>query len=171
MTKYQNIINRTIEKKDADRAALEKHLYACRAAVPIIEKFNGKVINKRFETALREAGSFRLDLNDFWTRIETTYNEAVKNNRGTWTYTGKPHMSLNIVLEDKRLNAEETLENMSNLIHQMEKSFVATACNEVTLSEQLSALEALDKQAQELLDQIDSDVREVARSTFYRIKL
>lgn len=89
--------------------------------LPTLKKFDGKVYNKRFITALQNCCNSRMIVRDMeYQRIDIQYRKE------EFSYTEYETMGIRVHLDDKRMSYEETinLNNMRgyNLIESFEKT-------------------------------------------------
>lgn len=164
---YTNIIKRVQQQKQVDAIAITKHLEATQALAPIIQQFDGKVINKRFETACKKFGSFYLEVD----KLTSFYNESISVN-GRSVYTSQSEQAFALVLDgEKRLQAEETMQNLEQHIDRLQRELKKTDFDQAKTLEQYTKLEAIANQLDELLEGMDYTTRKEVARVHYRLNI
>jgi len=161
MRNYSYELGKIKGAMEKETNALWHHIEAFRKLFEkdVLKQFDGKVVNVRLQRAIKEQTGFSIYLND---GLLTSHAKAFADYNRTQTFE--------LVIEDKRLNADETNTNLkyfvSNLLTELEKY----KYDEQSILAYFNEMEDMNTRIQELRKTMPYIVRDNTRNTFYNIQ-
>ena len=170
------LIQELKEEMMVEKTAIEFHLENLSKIHEVIRKFDGKVANKRLYTALKEATGQHFGRNNFdyehlnTEKIETYFNRSIKVRDDKHVYpTYYREVGFELMKNEKRIDAEKTIENVNSLISRLEEKRETYTFNEEKTIEVFSKIEKLADEVEKVLGNVDSMTGQKLRKVSYHI--
>mgnify|MGYP000959720271 CR=1 FL=1 len=157
-------VDQIMKQTEVESQAIQFYLETFPKVEEVIQRFDGKVINKRFYDAVVEAaGVFTGKAENFKGNpvIRFRYNNTVENLNGIHIYAQwfrDCDFQLTMQEDGKRLDAAATLEDLKRFLAQLKEKLSAYESSELQISTRFKAIQELQEQMREIKESINNPV-------------
>lgn len=159
-----------------EKQAVDSHMKNLKMIEPVIQAFDGKVINKRLIDALKEeTGEYihhtKVSYGEFF---DMTYNGSIEQNYHRWTHATF-HRSLKVKLskmpeDDRRLDAAKTMKTVEEVIAKLENWSAAYTFDRELAQQRMDRLIQIESMIDDLFNESDMVTKEALRNTSSKIR-
>lgn len=173
--KKQSYLTDLEGKMHLERTAIIHNIQNLRDITPVVKSFDHKVINKRFNDALKEVVGHGVycEILANSKNLIARFQGGVKVN-DKWKYPQGYErvviaMEMN-QLNNKRLDADKTIESIEQNVSRLEKQAERFVYDEEVAIERYEKLMAIEASIEALMEESDSLTSEALRNMSYRIR-
>jgi hypothetical protein len=174
--KKQSYLNEVEQKMGLELEAIKSHLPVLKSIIPVVRSFDNKVINKRFNDALKEATDNHVycELNSGILSHSRVTNKTGNQMGQSWVYPQefrevRIHLTMS-QLNDKRLDATETIKNINKGIERLEEMAERFVYDEDKATELYNRLQVIEASIDLLFDDCDILTRQILKRLSYKLR-
>lgn len=152
--------------------ALDYHIHALKAMVPVFQQFDGKVINKRLTDELQRATKTALDLRKetYGTYIDSRCQCSMVY-KGSHLYASDyKEVRLAIESDANRLDAGKTLDSVAKTVERLQTIRDGMTFDADLQTQRFNKFMEIDAEIEKLFDGLDTVTSERLKKDSYRIR-